>query len=153
MRGHLRDDEMAQALAGVDLGDETREHLAVCLACRAELAHLEALVAGGRHGAADGEPDWGAMAAGVMDRLDGAPQRRPSPRWRRAALAVAAALLIAIAVGVLRPDRTTVPPAAPSIEDILAEMDELLADDRIPGFEVIDPGPGGYEATNDNGAS
>ena len=132
MRGHLTDDEMAKALAGGGLGDEARGHLAGCLACRAELADLEAVVAAERRAAAAAEPDWEAMAARVMERLEGA--SRPRSRWRRAALAVAAAMLIAIAVGVLRVDRAPAPPATePSVEDILAEMelDEIAAVLRV----------------------
>jgi hypothetical protein len=37
------------------------------------------------------------------------------------------------------------------VEEILAEVDAVLADDSIPGFEVIDPGL--EEAIYENGTS
>ena len=40
-----------------------------------------------------------------------------------------------------------------AVEEILAEMDALLADDSIPGFEVIDPWVGELETDIENGAS
>jgi len=46
------------------------------------------------------------------------------------------------------------PPAGePSVEEILAEMDELLSDNSIPGFEIIDPELDDLKTFFDNGAS
>jgi len=89
--------------------------------------------------------------------------RLPSParsvdrwrsRWLRPVLAVAAALVVAVGLGWLRSSGPADPVAAtPSVEEILAEMDELLADDSIPGFEIIDPEENDLEGYFDNGAS
>jgi hypothetical protein len=158
MNQHLTDDEVTMAVAGLDLGDSAREHLASCVACRAEVAALERLIAQRRAAATADEPDWQAITTAVIAALPVAerPGAHRRPRWLRPALALAASVLIAVAVAVLRPDRPIEKPAGePSVEEILAEVDELLADDRIPGFEAIDPGSewmtnGG---DNDNGAS
>ena len=156
MSTHLRDDEMTAAVAGLELGDEAREHLASCVACRQEAAALAALIAERRADLEMREPAWDELAAAVAARLPapGRPSARRGGRWLRPALALAATVLIAVAATVLRPDRPA-PPAAvePSVEEILAEMNELLADDRIPGFEVIDPGIGVVDVAVDNGAS
>jgi hypothetical protein len=91
-----------------------------------------------------------------MDRLPGAVPALAGgrPRWLRPVLAMAAALVLAVAVGVLRPDRSPVPPPGePAVDEILAEMNALLSDDRIPGFEAIDPGVEALTAEIDNGAS
>jgi hypothetical protein len=69
-------------------------------------------------------------------------------------LAAAAALVVAVGLGVLRPDGTSQPAADElAVEEILAEMDELLSDDGIPGFEIIDPESNDLETYFDNGAS
>jgi hypothetical protein len=148
MSTHLRDDEMTAAVAGLELGDAAREHLASCVACRQEAAALADLIAERRADLEAQEPAWDEMAEAVAARLpaSGRPSARRGGRWLRPALALAATVLIAVAATVLRPARPAPPPAAePSVEEILAEMNELLADDRIPGFEVIDPGIGGVE--------
>lgn len=155
MTTHLTSHEIAAAVAGLELAPRAREHLASCLGCRAEVTDLERLIDLRRAEMAAGQPDWETQARRVMDRLPvGAGGGRARPRWWRAALAAAAVLVVAVGVGVLHRWRPAAQPvAAPSVEEILAEMDELLADDTIPGFEAIDPGVEELETLIDNGAS
>jgi hypothetical protein len=70
-------------------------------------------------------------------------------------MAAAAALLVVAAVVLLRPRPVEVASNGTelAVEDILAEVDELLADDSIPGFEVIDPGVDEIESFATEGAS
>jgi hypothetical protein len=156
MTDHLTPEKIAEASAGLELDRSTREHLSSCVSCRSEVAAFEQLVAARRAGMTDAEPDWDRQAAAVMARLPvpAAPSERRRMRWLRPVLAAAAAVLVAVAVGVLRPDRPSPRPVAePGVEEILAETNELLSDNRIPGFEAIDPGVEALTAEIDNGAS
>ena len=40
-----------------------------------------------------------------------------------------------------------------AVEEILAEVDAVLEDDSLPGFESIDPGVSDLESMIENGAS
>ncbi|MGD8439154.1 MAG: hypothetical protein PVG53_01365 [Holophagae bacterium] len=153
---HLSDDQIAAAAAGLDLEGPAADHLEGCVTCRTEIAAFERLIADRRGRFAAEQPDWERQAAAVMARIPAAGQGsgRHRPGWLRPVLALAAAVVLAVAVGLLRTDRRPATPAAqPSVEEVLAEMNELLSDDRIPGFEVIDPGIDELTADIDNGAS
>ena len=71
-------------------------------------------------------------------------------------LAAAAVLLMAIGIRVLWVPGTPPVPVADGeilVEEILAEVDAMLADDYLPGFESIDPGVSDLESILENGAS
>jgi len=156
MNNHLASEEIAAAVAGLELEDAARDHLVDCVVCRAEVADLENLIAARRAAILTEEPDWDDHAERIMTRLpsEAGIGGRRRPRWLRPVLALAAALVVAVGIGLLRPDRPVAPTAGePSVEEILAEMNELLADDSIPGFEIIDPQENDLEVYFDNGAS
>ncbi len=156
MTTHLTSEEIATAVAGLELEPPVREHLESCVVCRTEAADLERLItARGEEMLAD-EPEWDAQAAQIMDRLPAVSETDLQRRlkWLRPILAVAAVLVMVVGIGILRPSRQVEPPVSePSVEEILAEMDELLSDDSIPGFEIIDPEMDDLETFFDNGAS
>ncbi len=156
MSNHLTREEIAAVVAGLDLEAPSREHLESCVACRAEAANLEELIRARRDGMLDHAPDWDDQMRRVMDRLPVPAvtgRRRPS-RWLRPLLAAAAMATVAVGLGILRTDPPVEPVAGePSVEEILAEMDELLSDDSIPGFEIIDPETNDLETYFNNGAS
>ena len=81
--------------------------------------------------------------------------QRTRRRWTRPLLVAAAALVAAIGLRALwAPAPVVVENGTVSelpVEQILAEVDAVLADDSIPGFEIIDPGL--EEAIYENGAS
>lgn len=156
MKSHMTSEEISAAVAGLDLEPSAREHFESCVVCRAEAAALERLIDDRRQELLVDEPDWGVQAQQIMDRLSataaGDVRRRSS--WLRPVLALAAVLVMAVGLGVLRsrgPVETTV--AEPTVEEILAEMDELLSDDSIPGFEIIDPETDDLTTFFENGAS
>lgn len=156
MNDHLTPEKIAEVVAGLEIDDRARTHLEGCVVCRAEAAGLTELIESRREEIRAEEPDWADSAAQVMARLPVADTTGETrrPRWMRPVLALAAVLVMAIGIGVLRPDGTVAPlPDDLAVEEILAEMDELLSDDRIPGFEAIDPGVDDLEAYFDNGAS
>jgi anti-sigma factor RsiW len=156
MKIHLKPEEIAAAVAGLVIDDEAQAHLESCVVCRAEVADFDELVDARRRGLLTEEPDWEAQAERIMARLPAGTgtQRRRHFRWFRPALAVAATVVLAVGVGILRPDRPVAPPAGQlSVEEILAEVDELLSDESIPGFEIIDPEIDDLENYFDNGAS
>ncbi len=156
MRSHLTSEEIAAVVAGLELEPAAAEHLESCVICRAETSDLEVLIGARRTEIATDEPDWDAQAQRVMDRLpaDTGAGRDHRRKWLRPVLAVAAVVVLAVGVGVLRPDGPVEPPVGePSVEEILAEMDALLSDDSIPGFEIIDPEMDDLETYFDNGAS
>ena len=156
MTTHLNRDQIDAAVAGLEIGPEVRAHLDTCVQCRTEVAEFGQLIECRREELAAGEPDWATHFEEVMGRLpvETAASRRARPGWMRPVLAVAATLIVAVGIGVLRGDRQAQPPAAEfAVDEILAEMDELLADDSIPGFEIIDPETDDLESYFDNGAS
>jgi hypothetical protein len=69
-------------------------------------------------------------------------------------LAVAAVVIAAIGLRALWLPTSSVEPVIDSelpVEQILAEVDAMLADDAIPGFELVDPGL--EDAIYENGTS
>lgn len=158
MTRHLDDHEIAAAVAGLDLAPECEEHLGSCLECRRKRAAMQQLIARRRQQLTAEEPDWQAARRTVLSRIEqhGATAGEPSRfrRWRPLA-AAAAAVAVAVTVGLLAPrqadrdlDRTEL-----AVDEILAEVDAVLDDDSIPGFEVIDPGLDTLEGYVANGAS
>jgi hypothetical protein len=90
-----------------------------------------------------------------MLQLPATPMARPRRRlWTRPLLAVSAILVAAIGLRALWAPTPVVDPGVPSelpVEQILAEVDAMLADDSIPGFELIDQGMD--DAIFENGTS
>jgi len=156
MKSHMTSEEISAAVAGLDLEPSAREHFESCVVCRAEAADLERLIDVRRQKLLAGEPDWSVQAQQIMDRLPvaAAGDGRGRSLWLRPILVLAAVLVMAVGLGILRsrgPVET--PVAAPTVEEILAEMDELLSDDSIPGFEIIDPETDDLTTFFENGAS
>jgi hypothetical protein len=145
MTNHLDEHEISAAVAGLELAGPAAEHLESCLECRRRVAGMTQTILQRRAGQAAGEPDWEAARAVVLARLPGV-ESEPSAagrlRWWRPLAAAAAVVAIAVAVGLLVPQRVAVDPSEAElpVEEILAEVDAVLADDSIPGFELIDPG-------------
>ena len=154
---HLNDDELSSAIAGLELSPDAERHLAVCVSCRTEIEALGGAIDERRGVLESQAPDWQAQRQAVMDRLPVRPvaPRQGARRWVRPILAVAATLVIAVGVGVLLPPGGTDAPTVQDlpVEEILAEVDALLADDSLPGFESIDPGVDDPESLFENGAS
>ena len=156
MTTHLTSDEITAAVAGLELEQVVRDHLESCVVCRAEAAVLKGLITARREEIQADAPDWAAQAAEIMDRLptDAEAGRQRRPKWLRPALAVAAVLVMAVGLGILRLESPVGPPTDElAVEEILAEMDELLSDNSIPGFEIIDPEMDDLATFFNNGAS
>lgn len=153
---HLEDFEFAAILSGEPLEPDAGEHLASCLACRQQLTEVEALISERREEISAEDPDWERQRQEIMARLDDQPAARPTRRWLRPLLAAAALVAMAIGVRELTVPTTPVVPrfdAEIQIEEILAEVDAVLSDDSLPGFESIDPGFDDPESMIENGAS
>jgi anti-sigma factor RsiW len=154
---HLNDDELSSAIAGLELSPEAETHLAGCVSCRNEVEALGGAINERRAALESRAPDWQAQRQAVMDRLADRPaaSRQTARRWVRPILAMAATLVVAVGVGVLAPPGAVDSPPAQDlpIEEILAEVDALLADDSLPGFESIDPGVDDPESLFENGTS
>ena len=76
--------------------------------------------------------------------------------WSPCSLAAAAVLLMVVGLRVLWVPGTPSDPRGGddiAIEEILAEVDAVLADDYLPGFESIDPGVSDPESMIENGTS
>ncbi len=144
MNTHLDENELTTVAAGGTLSADRQAHLETCLKCRREVDRfLEAVEA--RKRALDlEEPDWNDQ----MDRVLGAIAEQEAPvvgirrRWVRPLLAAAATVMLMVGTGVVvhrtgvGPQPTPVPDLR--IDEILAETDSLLADDGIPGLEILD---------------
>ncbi len=156
MSRHLEDQEIAALLAGDALGDGADEHRAGCLLCRQRMREFEELLEGRRAGLAAGAPDWRAQRAAVLARIAEYPRLPLAPtgrRWLRPALAVAAAALLAVGLGLLWPAARPAATGELPVGDILAEAEALLASEEIPGFAVIDPGLDTLSSLGANGTS
>ena len=158
MMRHLDDHEIAAAVAELELAPERAEHLGSCLDCNRQVAALARLIEGRRAEMTVGEPDWEVTSAAVLVRIsestgDSQPSQRT--RWWRPLAAAAAMVLVAAAVALLVPgDRSPTPARSElPVDEILAEVDAVLDDDSIPGFEAIDPGLDMLEGYAANGAS
>ncbi len=156
MKIHLDGHEITAAVSGLEIEPAADAHLASCLTCRQQVSSMRGLIDARRQGIEAEVPDWEQQRQEILLRLPSAPSTG-SPRRRlriRPLLAVAAVLLAAIG---LRTLWTPAPPADIAagadiqVEQILAEVDAILADDSIPGFEVIEPGLD--DAVFKNGAS
>jgi len=145
MTNHLDEREISAAVAGLELAGPATEHLESCLECRRRVADTAQLIGRRRAAQTNGEPDWEVARAAVLARLPEVESERAASRrlrWWRPLAAAAAVVAIAVAVGLLAPGRVADKETSTEIpvEEILAEVDALLADDSIPGFELIDPG-------------
>ena len=156
MSMHLEEQEITSAVAGLELEPTAEEHLAACLSCRQRVASMRELIDAQRQRFKAEAPDWERQRQEVLSRLPSTLTPGPE-RWRwwtRPLLAVAAVLVAAIGLKALW---TPSPPGDPMagselpVEQILAEVDAMLADDSIPGFELIDPGLD--DSIFENGAS
>jgi hypothetical protein len=142
---HLEDQEIAAAVAGLPLTEGASDHLQVCEHCSQQVVQLAGLI--GRRGRklADGAPDWDRQREQILARLDEAPVVRSGTglRWSRPLLAAAAAAVAAFGLSVAelpRPASEARGKSGMAVEEVLAEVDAVLDDDTLPGFEAIDPG-------------
>ena len=155
MKTHLDEHEITAAVSGLELEGAAVEHLGSCLSCRQQVSSMRKVIDARRQRLEAEAPDWERQTQEILLRLRSpsmaSPERR---RWTRPLLAVAAVVVAAVGLRALWIPLPPTDPATGSelpVEQILAEVEAVLADDSIPGFELIDPGLDGtiYE----NGAS
>ena len=154
---HLDNNELAAAIAGLELEAGAEEHLASCMSCRRQVHETRELIARRRQLLLEDEPDWQRQRHEILLRLPttSVTPRKPHSRWLRPVLAAAAVLLVVLGLGLMRrntPHGGQEVPAV-AVEQILADVDAVLDDDTIPGFESIDPGIANLEKMYANGAS
>jgi hypothetical protein len=154
---HLENERISAVVAGLELEAEERAHLESCVECRRSVSAMRDLISVRRVQLEAGEPDWSAQREAVLGRLPPAGRTGPARGrgWWRPALAAAAAVIVAGVVILMGPRSSELASNGPEIPvaEILAEVDALLEDDSIPGFEVIDPGVDGLEGVIANGSS
>jgi len=144
MTKHLDDRQLSAALASAALDHNARDHLGSCLACRRRLEIFRDTVAARRRGMMATAPDFEEQKQSILTRV-ALPAAAPAglrKRWVRSLLAAAATALLVAGAGLLyhHTSQTTLNLPRPDlpIEDILAETEALLADDSIPGFDILD---------------
>jgi anti-sigma factor RsiW len=154
MNRHLGEHEITTAIVGLELDAASAAHLASCVSCSQRVAAMREAIDGRKRNLEAESPDWDRQHQEVMRRLpsaavETAPRRR---LWARPMLAVAAIVVAVVGLKALwAPAPDPVGGAELPVEEILAEVDAVLADDSIPGFELIDPGL--EDAIYENGAS
>ena len=156
MKIHLDEHEFTAAVAGLELEKTAKEHLGSCLSCRRQVSAMRDVIDARRADLAAEGPIWERQRHEIMMRLPSTPTVQRLRRvWTRPLLAVAAVLLVVIGLRALwKPAPDVVDPGVASelpVEQILDEVDAMLADDSIPGFEVIDQGMD--DAIFENGTS
>ena len=156
MKTHLEENEFTAVVAGLELEAAAEEHLGSCVSCRRQVSAMRDVI-DARRGDLEAEaPDWVRQRREIMSQLPPAPAVRPMRRspWTRPLLAIAAVLVAAVGLRALWTPAPTADPGVISelpVEQILAEVDAMLADDSIPGFELIDQGMD--DVIFENGAS
>ena len=156
MKTHLEENEFTAVVAGLELEAAAEEHLGSCVSCRRQVSAMRDVI-DARRGDLEAEaPDWVRQRREIMSQLPPAPAVRPVRRspWTRPLLAIAAVLVAAVGLRALWTPAPTADPGVISelpVEQILAEVDAMLADDSIPGFELIDQGMD--DVIFENGAS
>ena len=156
MKTHLETHELTAAVAGLELETAAEEHLGSCLSCRQQVATMRDVVDARRRNLEAEAPDWEGQRQEIMLQLPSTPVVRPFRRrlWTRPLLAIAAVLVAAIGLRALWAPAPVADPGVVSelpVEQILADVDAMLADDSIPGLEPIDQGID--DAIFENGAS
>jgi hypothetical protein len=156
MKKHLDEREITTAVAGLELEVVAAEHLARCLSCRQRVSAMHEVIDARRRDLEAETPDWERQRQEILLRLPPELAVRPTQRRVRMRPLFAVAAVVVVAIG-LRIIWAPAPPAEPvagtelPVEQILAEVDAMLADDSIPGFELIEPGL--EDAIYENGAS
>ena len=158
MKNHLEDRHITAAVAGLELEPDVERHLASCLSCRLQVVEMREQIDARRGEIEAGAPDWERQRREILLRLPEAPVMASArrKRWVRPLLAAAAVLLMVIGLRVLWVPGTPVTPVVDgeiAVEEILAEVDAVLADEYLPGFESIDPGVSDPESIFENGSS
>jgi len=137
MTRHLDNEQMAAAVAGLELEAAAKGHLGSCLTCRREVQRVLDLLGARQRKLEDEAPDWTRQQQQIMNRLPATPV---VPLWRsvwlRPAAAVAAVLVLAVGVAMLV-DRDQLWRQEVDVERVLAEVESILEDDGIPGFEAL----------------
>jgi len=138
---HLTELELVEAVAGRTGDPRVGEHLASCLACHTEVADLQQLISQRQHQLDTLAPSWELQRQQILERLPTSSTARPTHRWLRPVLAIAAALALSLGLAVLY-QHSAGAPRQPTqeeqLETILAEVDALLVQDSIPGFESLE---------------
>jgi predicted anti-sigma-YlaC factor YlaD len=140
MNRHLDEETLNALVAGLDVGDEAREHLQDCVFCRRRVDQVREPIESRRREIEAEAPDWDEHRGRIMaDVLAATGQRLQPPArlWMRSALALAACVVIAVTVGIFTQENPVVMQDEIPIEQILAEVDDLLASDDLPGFEAL----------------
>jgi hypothetical protein len=158
MTGHLKDGALAAAVAGLEPAAADAAHLAACAACRHQLEGLRGLIRERADSLAREAPDWQRQRREVLARLPerAAPTRAARRLRLRPLLAAAAVVLTAVGLSTLWQRAPATGPGFDgelAVEEILAEVELVLDDDRLPGFEAIDPGLAHPEILMADGAS
>ena len=155
MKSHLEDHEITAAVAGLELEAAAEEHLGSCVSCRRQVSATRDIIDARLEELEAETPDWERQRQEILMQLPATAAARPRRRrWTRPLLAVAAVFLAAIGLRVLWAPAPVVEPDVISdlpVEQILAEVDAMLADDSIPGFELLDEGMD--DAIFENGTS
>jgi predicted anti-sigma-YlaC factor YlaD len=155
MKNHLEEHEITAVVAGLEVENAAEEHLGSCVSCRRQVSAMQNLIDARLEDLEAEVPDWERQRQEIMLRLPATlAARMGRRRWARPLLAVAAVLVVAIGLRVLWAPAPVVEPDVVSdlpVEQILAEVDAMLADDSIPGFELIDQGMD--DAIFENGTS
>ncbi len=140
MNRHLDEETLTALVAELDVGDEEREHLQGCVFCRRRIDKIRGPLESRRREIEAEAPDWdehkGRIMADVL-AATGRQLRPPAKLWMRSALALAACVVIAVTVGIFTQENPAITQDEIPIEQILAEVDDLLAGDDLPGFEAL----------------
>ncbi len=151
---HLQEHEITAAVANLEVEAAVREHLSSCLLCQRRVASMDELFQQRRAEMLRSSPDWERQRRQILEALPSAPVvpivRR---RWVAPLMAAAAALFLAVGLGIFSPGTSDSPVMAPpvsptvavataatlDVEKILAEVEATLDGDDMAGFQALGP--------------
>lgn len=144
MSRHLNDHEMASAAAGFQLDSEPLAHLDGCISCRRSVTLFLDQVEDRRKAMEEETPDWDVQLEQILGGLSNEMIQPTSKRrrWFGPLLAAAATITIAIGTSLIVQKESSQSISTPmpdiKIEEILAQTESLLAEEEIPGLDILD---------------
>jgi hypothetical protein len=140
MKGHLDEQTLTTIVAGLDFDDLARAHLSECVFCRRRIDQVRDAIESRQREIEDEAPDWEALSQSIMSEIP-APGREDRSwrgrRWYARVAAVAAGLTFAVTAGLYMSGDPGIDGEEIPVEQILAEVDDLLAGEELPGFESM----------------
>jgi hypothetical protein len=140
MKGHLEEATLTSLVAGLEVDESALAHLGECLYCRRRIDQVRDAIEGRQREIEEEAPDWETLSRSILAELPasvGKTRVWGLRRWYANVAAVAAAVMLALTAGLFMGGDPVIETEEIPVEQILAEVDDLLAGEELPGFEGL----------------